>query len=335
MINHGFAAAGKSLPDAVVATIGVFDGVHLGHRALFELVGERARSLGLSSLAITFDPHPVSVLAPSVAPHLLTPARVKLRLLAELGLDAAWVLPFSRQLAGLSPSAFVEDLLLRHVQVAELWIGYDFRFGKGREGDANFLHAQGEKHGFRVQQFGPIHERGRVLSSTWVREALMRGSIEEAEAVLGHPFVLEGTVGYGRGEGAKLLVPTANLDLPSEQVLPADGVYTAWAEIEGRLLPSVVSIGVRPTLVRDERPVVEAYVLGWEGNLRGRLLPLHFGTRMRPQYTFPDLASLKAAVLNDVEEAERWFEGRHPALRPAPASRAVRVGRPVNGQTTG
>jgi riboflavin kinase / FMN adenylyltransferase len=136
--------------------------------------------------------------------------------------------------------------------------------------------------------------------------------------VLGHPFVLEGNVGYGRGIGAKHLVPTANLELSREQVLPAYGVYTAWADAGAGLQPAVVSVGLRPTVVDDSEPVVEAYLLGWQGDLRGRVLALQFGTMLRPEIKYPSMEALQAAIAADVREAERWFAGRTPALAPAP-----------------
>ncbi len=301
----------------VVATIGVFDGVHRGHRALLEVVLERARERGMAALAITFHPHPVSVFAPSGPPHLLTGPSRKIRLLTELGCDAVWLLPFSRRMADLRPAEFVEDLLLADLPLAELWVGYDFRFGRGREGDVDFLRREGDRLGFEVHQFGPVHERGRVLSSTWAREALASGDLDELRGILGHEFVLEGTVGRGLGQGARLLVPTANLDLPPEQLLPGDGVYAAWAELRGALLPAVVSIGVRPTLAEGSGRVVEAHLIGWEGNLRGELLALHFGRRLREQRRYPGLESLRRAIAADVVEAKDWLAGREPMAEPA------------------
>ncbi len=301
---------GAALPTAV-ATIGVFDGVHRGHRALLEVVIERARSLGVPSVAITFHPHPVAVLAPPGRRHLLSGPRLKLRWIGELGCHAVWVLPFSRDMAALAPAEFL-DGLLHEVELAELWIGYDFRFGRGREGDVDFLRRAGKARGFGVQQFGPVHESGRVLSSSWVREALARGDVDEARGILGHEFILEGPVGRGFGKGARLLVPTANLDLPEEQFLPAYGVYAAWAEFDGRPLPAVISIGVRPTLYEDAPPVVEAHLIDWEGDLRGKTLAIHFGIRLREERRYPDIDALRDAIAADIAEARSWLAGREP-----------------------
>ncbi len=298
---------------AVVATIGVFDGVHRGHRALVETVIERARREGGRSLAITFDPHPIAVLAPAAPPHLLTPRPVKIRYLAELGLDLLWVLPFSRALAALTPTAFLESLLLPVIAPVEFWVGHDFRFGHDRQGDYPFLQAAGERLGFTAHRLTAVTEEGRILSSSAVRSALLRGEVAEAESILGHSFLLEGAVGTGQGLGRKLFVPTANLDLEPERFLPVDGVYPAWAEVGGELVPSVVSIGTRPTVTDDPRRVVEAYLLDWDGDLRGRPLPLHLGPRLRPQVKFASQAELRDAIADDVRRTRDWL-----AARPGP-----------------
>lgn len=310
-------SAASRLPK-VVATIGVFDGVHEGHRALCELVLSRARALDAIPLVVTFDPHPVSVLAPGISRHLLTPRPLKLRLLAEIGMEMAWVLPFSRRLASLEPVEFLEELILPRVRPAEFWIGYDFRFGRNRTGTADSLRAQGGRLGFDVRQFGPLHREGRVLSSSWIREALRKGEIEEAEQVLGHPVILEGTVGRGRGEGSKLLVPTANLTLHPDQILPGRGVYAAWAELDGRLLPSVANAGRRPTLADDGRTVVEVHLIGWEGDIRGRRLSLHVVRRLRDEHRFPGAAELREAVRRDIAAASEWLGSHPPLIRQLP-----------------
>jgi riboflavin kinase / FMN adenylyltransferase len=305
----------------VVATIGVFDGVHRGHRALVETVIRRAAHLGIRSLVVTFDPHPVTVLADPVPPHLLTGRALQLRYLAELGVDLAWMLPFSRRLAAMEPGVFVEGLLLRHAAIAELWVGHDFRFGRGRAGDTSWLRAEGARRGFAVHEFAPVMDGDRPFSSTRIRAALAVGDIEEAVRMLGHTVLVEGRVGRGRGQGARILVPTANLDLPAEQFLPAHGVYAAWAEIPGSLVPAVVNVGVRPTLLADSATVVEAHLLGWDGDLRGARLGLHFGTMLRQERKFNGLNELRVAIEADMAAAGRWL-AEHPFRTPATRSRA-------------
>ncbi len=290
-----------------VATIGVFDGMHRGHRALIETVVRRAAEARRRCLVVTFDPHPVAVLSDPVRPHLLTGRVLQLRYLMELGVDRTWMLPFSRQLAAMEPGAFVEDLLLRHAAIAELWVGYDFRFGRNRSGDAVWLRGEGRRRGFSVHEFPAVMDGDQPFSSTRIRGALARGEISEAERMLGHSVLIEGPVGRGRGEGTKLLVPTANLVLPPEQFLPAHGVYAAWAEIPGALVPAAVNIGVRPTLVKDATTTVEAHLLDFRGDLVGTRLGLHLGVRLRPERNFNGLEALRSAVARDLEEAAAWL----------------------------
>jgi riboflavin kinase / FMN adenylyltransferase len=311
------AARGGDERHRVVATIGVFDGVHRGHRALVETVVRRAAEQGVRSLVVTFDPHPVTVLADPVPPHLLTGRFLQLRYFTELGVDLVWMLPFSRRLAAMEPGAFIEGLLLHHAAILELWVGHDFRFGRGRTGDIPWLRAEGAQRGFTVHEFAPVLDGDRPLSSTRIRAALAQGEIDEAARMLGHTVLIEGQVGRGRGQGAKILVPTANLDLPAEQFLPARGVYAAWAEIPGRLVPAVVNIGIRPTLVDDPRTVVEAHLLDWSGDLRGTRLGLHLGSLLRSERKFNGISELQSAVRADMAAARLWL-GEHPFPAPAP-----------------
>lgn len=305
------ATQGTDESQPVVATIGVFDGMHRGHQALIGAVVRRAAERGMPSLVVTFDPHPATVLAQPMVPHLLTGRALQLRYLAELGVDRTWMLPFSRQLAAMEPRAFVEELLLRHAAIAELWVGHDFRFGRGRSGDAAWLRAEGRKHGFAVREFPAVLDGNQPFSSTRIRAALAEGEIGEAARMLGHTVLVEGPVGRGRGQGAKLLVPTANLDLPAESFLPARGVYAAWAEIPGVMIPAVANVGIRPTLVDDPRTVAEAHLLGWSGHLVGVRLGLHLAVRLRPERKFLGIHELRAAVEQDTAAAASWLEA-HP-----------------------
>ena len=306
----------------VVATIGVFDGMHRGHQALIEAVVRRAAEQGLRSLVVTFDPHPATVLAESVFPHLLTGRALQFRYLAELGVDRAWMLPFSRQLAAMQPRVFVEGLLLRHAAIAELWVGHDFRFGRDRSGDTAWLRSEGRERGFDVREFPAVLDGDQPYSSTRIRAALADGEISEAARMLGHTVLVEGRVGRGRGQGARLLVPTANLDLPDEQFLPGLGVYAAWAEISGSLVPAVVNIGIRPTLTDDPRVVVEAHLLGWSGELVGTWLGLHLAVMLRHERNFKGMMELRTAIERDIVIAGRWLAD-HPfpvSAAPFPSS---------------
>lgn len=309
---------GSSL--AAVATIGVFDGVHRGHRSLLRTVVERARVLGLPSLAISFDPHPVQVFAPDSQPSRISCRSVQSRLFASVGLDHVWYLPFSRAMAELSPRAFVE-YVCRRLELAELWIGYDFRFGRDRAGDHPLLVAEGERIGFAVEKFEAVEAGGRIVSSTRIREALRDGRVEEAADLLESPYELEGEVIRGLGLGARELVATANLQLPPDQLLPARGIYAAWSydpagdenDESGRpcAWPTVVSLGVRPTVLSDGADLVEAHRIGWEGNLYGSRLRLRLATKLRDEKKFDGLDPLREAIDSDIRRAGEWLRG-HP-----------------------
>lgn len=303
------------IAESVVATIGVFDGLHRGHARLLDQVICRARAIGARSLVLSFDPHPVEVLAPLVAARRLTTGAQKRRLLAECGIDAAWLLPFSRQLASLEPEAFL-DLVLRRIELRELWIGPDFRFGKGRRGDADLLHRVGPTYGFETHTFPPVQDGGGTISSTRIRDLLQAGEVEGATELLGHTFVLESNVRRGRGEGAKLLVATANLIPDANLCVPGRGVYAGWAEIDGRLHPAAINVGRRPTLTEDLKDTVEVHVIDWTGDLREKLLPVYFGCRLREERRFSGLEELRAAVRRDIELARAWVSDREPRIAP-------------------
>ncbi len=303
------------LEGPMVATIGVFDGVHRGHRRLIEQVRARAGELSARSLVLSFDPHPIEVLAPAIPARRLTTGKRKRRLFAECGLDVAWLLPFSRALADLEPEEFIAFVLAR-VEIRELWVGPDFHFGKARRGDGPLLERIGPGRGFRTRYFPPVEDAGTTISSTQIRELLIAGEVERAAELLGHSFVLESEVVRGRGEGAKLLVATANL-LPARNLcVPGRGVYAGWAEIDGRLHPAAINVGRRPTLTADLEDTVEVHVIEWFGDLRGKLLPVHFGCRLREERRFSGLEALRAAVAVDIEQARAWLANREPRIAP-------------------
>lgn len=312
-MNDSDFALGTSLPKRpVAATIGVFDGVHLGHQALLAKVV--ASDDGCTPVVIGFEPHPVEVLAPDVPPHRISAPSVHRRKLAATGIDHVWYLPFSREMAELDPGQFVE-LILARLDLRSLWIGYDFRFGKNRAGDAAFLRPAGEKAGFAVHDFDPIVTGRRPLSSTWVREALRAGDAMLAWEILGSPFELEGQVVHGLGLGSRELVATANVRPHPRQLLPGLGIYAGWARAEGfeRPVPSAISVGLRPTIQDDLGVAVEAHLLDWSGDLYGRPLRLFFADRIREERKFRDLAELRDAIEVDVAQTRARIAGLESA----------------------
>lgn len=276
----------------------------------------RALQSGASAGVIGFDPHPGEVLSPGGRPRRLTTREQQARLFTELGLSWCWLLPFSPTLASLTPTDFVE-LLVETIPLRELWLGRDFRFGRDRAGDLQFLRLEGERRGFAVEMFSPVERFGAVISSTRVRTALADGDVELASELLGRPFALEGMVVAGRGEGARLLVATANLELAGPTCLPARGVYAGWAEVAGRLVASVTNVGVRPTLTEDTRESVEVHLLDWTGDLRGAPLAVHFVSRLRAEKRFEGIDALRRAVADDIGSARRILSEGPRAPEPA------------------
>lgn len=288
-----------------VITVGVFDGVHVGHRRILEETRMLARGLACRSVAVTFEPHPVAVLVPRRAPALLTGLRERLRLLRASGVDETLVLGFSPKLGARRAEWFVRRLLLGKLNLARLVIGYDFRFGKGREGDAGYLEALGGELGFGVDIVPPVMHRGRPVSSTRIREALARGDVASAGLMLGRPYGLTGKVIRGEGRGRTLGYPTANLAAEEPgKLLPADGVYAARVMMGGAVRPGVLYVGTRPTYGGGSRGV-EVHLLDAAERLYGRSMAVEFVARLRGERAFGSDRALRLAVAVDVRRARR------------------------------
>jgi len=289
-------------PGTVVA-LGVFDGVHLGHRAILETARERGRRTGLEALACTFDPHPLEVLEPERAPAPLATLEERLALIAELGLDATVVVAFTPELARMEPEAFVKDVLVGRLRAREVVLGFNHTFGRGARGDARLLRALGERLGFAVHVMPPLVVDGQPVSSSAIRAALEQGDVERARRYLGRPYALAGEVVAGAGRGRALGVPTANLR-PERPVLLPRGVYAAHAETGAGRYAAVVNIGVRPTF-GETTPVVEAHLLDFAGVLYGQRLRLAFAARLRDERRFPDVEALRRQIAEDIAAARR------------------------------
>lgn len=292
----------SDLPEAV-ATIGVFDGVHLGHQALVRRILERAALRGAMSACVTFSPHPEDVLRPdSDIVHLATlPERAEL--LKALGVSEVVVFQFTHALSQLSPEEFL-DLLLARFRLRELWIGSDFALGRNRSGTPDRLASIGAEHGFTVHQFPPVEIEGKVISSSRIRQAIGSGHVEEAGRLLGRPYRLTGTVVEGDRRGRLLGFPTANISLGERLALPGDGIYAVWVRIVGEsdLRPGAASIGVRPTFGIGRRQI-EVFLIDFEGDLYGRELALDFTARLRDEEMFDSVDALIAQMHEDVRSA--------------------------------
>ena len=291
----------------VVATIGNFDGVHRGHRWVIDQVNSRAKELGLRSLAITFDPHPVRILRPE-APHLLiTPLAQKLELLASTGIDATLVLPFTTELSHLSAEAFAREVLCEGCGVAEVHEGETFRFGYQAAADMHGLESLGQQLGFRVHAYAPHILRGAPVSSSRIRSLISAGSVSQARALLGRPFAVRSTPASGRGYGTRYTVPTINL-APYPELLPGIGVYITTLKVADETFQSVTNVGNRPTFGADSF-TVESHILNFHpiALAEDSALELTFLHRLRDEIRFPSPEALLAQIKQDVAKAQRFF----------------------------
>jgi riboflavin kinase/FMN adenylyltransferase len=285
-----------------VVTIGNFDGVHLGHRAILGRVLQRARELEAQAVAITFDPHPLKVLRPDMNLPLLTTADQKLGLLAASGLDAVVVLPFTHELAALAPQDFVREYFCQRLQTRELVVGHDYQFGRGRAGNIGLLKEMGKQHGFTVQVVWAVEAEGAVVSSSLIRALLRLGKVGEAARLLGRPYGVTGQVVRGKGRGGKLLgVPTANLR-PANELLPASGIYAVRVRRGAKILAGVANIGTCPTFDNQDLSL-EVHLLEFHGELYGENLEVQFVRRLREERRFESIEALAAQIHADIDQA--------------------------------
>jgi riboflavin kinase/FMN adenylyltransferase len=304
VVTHGSLqpAGGRyALTSSCALTIGNFDGVHRGHRALIERVAARARELRLTSCVLTFEPHPREFFAPAAAPARLTRLREKLELIAAAGIERVHVIRFDARFAALSATRFIEDVLVRGLRSAWLLVGRDFRFGAQRKGD--FAALQG--HGFQLEAMPDVAFDGGRVSSSAVRAALQAGDFAHAERLLGRPYAISGKVIHGAKLGQDLGFPTANIVL--RQRPPLSGIYVV--AVEG-LGPAVASVGLRPTVNPVASPLLEVHLLERDGDLYGRRLRVTFLRKLRDEAKFEGLAALREAIARDAEQAREYF-ARH------------------------
>ena len=299
-IVQGLESFPPDAPASVVA-LGVFDGVHIGHRAILGTAVARGRAAGLEPLACTFDPHPMEVLQPERAPRPITPLQERLALIGETGVTATVVLRFTRELAAVEPEAFVKDVLLGRLRAREIVVGYNHRFGRGARGDARLLEDLAGRLGFQAHVVPPTTVDGVAVSSSGIRTALHRGDLPAATRALGRPYAIAGTVTAGAGRGRTLGFPTANI-APDRPLLVERGVYLGRVYLEDGRHVAVVNVGVRPTF-GETTLAVEAHLLDFSGDLYGRQVRLEFLERLREEMRFPSVEALKAQVARDIEAA--------------------------------
>jgi riboflavin kinase/FMN adenylyltransferase len=297
---------------ASAVTIGTFDGVHVGHRALLGRALERARRLGVDAVALTWDRHPNETLRPERVPPLLTTPERKIELLRSSGVDIVAVLPFNEELSKWPPERFVADVLAAGLQARAVVVGRAWRFGRKAVGDVALLARLGEERGFDVEELPLIEVQGQAVSSSRVRDAVASGDVALARLLLGRPFEYEGLVVRGDDRGAALGFPTANVEVDASLAHPPRGVYACTATVDDVLYTAAVNVGVNPTFggVEGATPLrVEAYLLDFDGDLYGRKLRIAFLERLRDEERFAGPDELIAQIEQDVEATRKLVSG--------------------------
>jgi riboflavin kinase/FMN adenylyltransferase len=296
-IVQGSASLPLELESAV--TIGVFDGVHLGHRAVIGRAVDVAARRGLQPAVVTFDRHPLDVLSPGKTPKLLTTLRRKAELIEALGVSTLFVLEFTEEVSRWSPREFVERVLVRGLGARHVVVGTNFTFGHKAAGNLEVLAELGAAQGFTVEGMGLAKVAGRPVSSSSIREALAEGDLEWPRRALGRRYAVEGTVVPGAGRGRDLGFPTANLRTPDGILLPGRGVYAGRAGLDGRWWTAAINVGINPTF--GEEPLhVEAYLLDFDGDVQGRVLSVELWQRLRDEERFDSADALAARMAEDV-----------------------------------
>jgi riboflavin kinase/FMN adenylyltransferase len=300
-------------PDAAggVVALGVFDGIHLGHRRILGVAVDRARDLGVCSLACTFDPRPVEVLQPQRAPIPITTLEERLALIGETGIDTGLVLPFTAALASMEPEAFIHEVMLGPLAAREIVVGFNHRFGRGARGDAALLEALAPRLGFRAHVVPPLVVDGSPVSSTEIRTALQRGEVDRANRLLGRDYSIEGAVVRGAGRGRSLGFPTANVEPERPLLLPL-GVYACWAQVAGRRCAAVLNVGRRPTFGENE-VAIEAHLLDFAGDLYGERIRLAFVGRLRAELRFASVEELARQIAADADQARGLLWNARPS----------------------
>ena len=291
------------IPGPLVLAIGVFDGVHLGHRAVIERALSDARQLGGTAVVLTFDPHPIRILRPDQAPRLLTSSAHKIRLIREIGAAHLLIIGFDLQFAAMPPEEFIRQLAAAARPLGEICVGHQWSFGKGRAGNLDLLARLGTELGFQEVGVPAVAIDGRIVSSTLVRHAVESGDLADAARLLGRDYTILGQVVEGDRIGRKLGFPTANLGSHTEQ-LPPNGVYAAEVELHGARLQAVVNIGVRPTIAQASgQRILEVHLLDFDADIYGAQLDVTFRGVLRQEQKFADLDALRAQIALDVAQA--------------------------------
>ncbi len=283
-----------------VITIGSFDGIHLGHKALFKEAEILAEELGVSPLIVSFDPHPRHVLFPEANFKLLTTLEEKLHLLSQLNIKQIALIPFTQSIAKLSPDLFVQEYIVDNLKAKGVVVGFNFRFGRNKKGNTEYLKNLGEKYNFIVKTVPPITIDDLTVSSTQIRYFIERGEIEKANKLLGHSYFIIGKVVKGKGRGELLGFPTANLEIPSFKLIPVPGVYAVWVYWKNQKFKGAMNIGTKPTF-EDKELSVEIHIFDFNKNIYGETLKIELIKHIREEKKFYSLKELKDQIKKDCE----------------------------------
>jgi riboflavin kinase/FMN adenylyltransferase len=326
VVHDAFQAS--DLPRGGIVTIGNFDGVHRGQRAILDLVVARARDAEAPAVVVTFEPHPLAVLAPERVPPRLTTLAQKERLLDEAGIEVVLVVRFTPQFSRLPARLFVRDFLVERLAVREVYVGSGFVFGHQREGDLPLLRQLGEAFGFAAFGVPEVHHRGERISSTRIRRAVAEGDVTDAWEMLGRPYAVGGLVARGDRMGQKLGWPTINL-APDNELVPADGVYVSRVHFPSfpATFDCVTNIGTRPTVYENYQRVVESHILAFSTDVYGERVELAFHKRLREERIFPSVMDLSAQIRRDVEATREYFAARRLEAQEVPAGERPERGR--------
>jgi riboflavin kinase/FMN adenylyltransferase len=290
-----------------VLALGNFDGMHRGHLKIIERVRRGAEERAGTAVAMTFDPHPSAILRPDKAPSLLMTRAQKLEALAHAGMHGVAVVRFTPELAMWDPETFVRSVLVEWLHVGEVWVGANFLFGRDRAGNFSTLRSLGARYGFRAEKIDPVRYKDFVVSSTRIRRLVSEGRMDEAGALLGHHYSIDGQVVQGSKRGRGLGFPTANI-CSENQLTPPHGVYVTISTIDGVAYPSITNIGTRPTFDSGEADVIETHVLDFNRDLYGDPLRLGFVQRLRDEKRFEGVDALKAQIEVDRDRARTLFD---------------------------
>jgi riboflavin kinase/FMN adenylyltransferase len=311
-IISGLANLNTTYPNTVL-TIGNYDGIHLGHQKILTMVLNTAREIDGTSMVMSFDPHPVKVLAPERNMKLLTTPEEKARLLAAMGIDVLLCVKFDKEFSRVLPDDFIRDVLVQKIRVREIIVGSEYAFGKNKKGTIDLLRRRGEKFSFGVRAVRNVMVHGHAVSSSTIRGLLQKGAVSEVTNYLGRAYSIEGTVIKGKGRGRSILnVPTANISTPVE-IAPKEGVYAVRVGLGDIVCSGVANIGKNPTFGNAEVSY-EVHLLEFDGDLLGRNLRIYFIERIRGERTFPDAESLGKQIRDDIERGKEILSAKNPKL---------------------